>query len=604
MKQKELEGRWKTKMASRKELEALIILSGRMSPTLANALKQTQKGMNGVGSSSNLMGKVASKGFELIAKAAAIGAAAVAAGLTYIAVKGTMLASDLTEVQNVVDTTFGKDSKIIDEWSQTTLKAYGLSVLSAKQYSSTMGAMLKSSGLTSESTLTMSKNLTALAGDMASFYNLDTTVAFEKIQSGISGEIKPLKELGINMSVANLEAYALSKGIETSYDKMDQASQTTLRYNYLLKATKDSQGDFAKTANTFANQLRVAKANIGGLAAKIMTAAIPGLTKLLNLGNSLLDGAMGNPQFIKTFQDVISSGMDKLIALLPSIQQGFQKAQEYIKLFYDIGVETFNFIKNNWGLIEPIIWGMVAAQLAFNMAAKAALIISVVSKAYAAANIMIRMYRVGMGLAAVAQWALNAAWVANPIGIVIVGIGLLVAAGVWLYKNWETVSASFSMIWTSIKDSFMTSINWIIEKYNSFLGLLNKIPGVNIPIMATMQTSGMKAQTLQEGRGSIPQFASGGFTNQPSIFGEAGPEAAIPLKYKNPRSLSILNQTAKAIGADSSGNSATPPINLTFNFNGPVSNKNDVKKGVESSSNYIKKVIDDYFDEKARVSFG
>jgi hypothetical protein len=588
-------------MASRRELEALIVLSGRINPTLQNALRQTQRGIGGIGSSSNLMGKVVNKSFELAAKAAAMGTAAVGAGLAYIGVKGTMLASDLTEVQNVVDTTFGKSSKVIDEWSVTTLKSFGLSELSAKQFSSTIGAMLKSSGLSAESTLIMSKNLTALSGDMASFYNLDPTEAFEKIRSGISGETEPLKQLGINMSVANLEAYAMANGIKTSYQKMDQASQTALRYNYLLSVSKDAQGDFAKTSGSFSNQLKLGKESLGQLAAKIMSAAVPGLTKLLNLGNELLDGAMGNPQFIKTFQDTMSSGMDKLIALLPSIQSGFQTASEYVKLFYDIGVDTFNFIKNNWGLIEPIIWGMVAAQLAFNVAAKAAMIIQIVSGAYAAANTMIRMYRVGMGLATVAQWALNAAWTANPIGIVIVAIGLLVAAGVWLYQNWDTVKIKFSETWTAIKDSFLTSINWIIDKYNSFLRLLNKIPGINIPMLATFETSTMKAQTLQEGRGSIPEFATGGFTNQPSIFGEAGPEAAIPLKYKNPRSLSILNKTAKAIGADS--DKGRGQIQLIYSPTITGGSNSDIESKLKSQAEEFKAWLEDYFAEQGRLSF-
>lgn len=103
----------------------------------------------------------------------------------------------------------------------------------------------------------MSKKLTELSADMASFYNLSNDMAFEKIRSGISGETEPLKQLGINMSVANLEAYALSQGIRTSFQNMDQASQTLLRYNYLLSVTGDAQGDFARTSNSWANQVKL-----------------------------------------------------------------------------------------------------------------------------------------------------------------------------------------------------------------------------------------------------------------------------------------------------------------------------------------------------------
>ena len=137
------------------------------------------------------------------------------------------------------------------------LQGFGLSELSAKKYSSTLGAMMKSSGLAGVQMEGMSKKLTELAADMASFYNLSTDEAFDKIRSGISGETEPLKQLGVNMSVANLEAYALTQGIKKQYSEMNQAQQTLLRYNYLLSVTKDAQGDFARTSGSWANQVRL-----------------------------------------------------------------------------------------------------------------------------------------------------------------------------------------------------------------------------------------------------------------------------------------------------------------------------------------------------------
>lgn len=145
------------------------------------------------------------------------------------------VASNLNEVQNVVDTTFGDSAEEVNNFATAAKEAYGMSELKAKQFTSTMGAMLKSMGMTEAQTLGMSTSMTGLAGDMASFYNLDYDTAFEKLRSGISGETEPLKQLGINMSVANLEAYALAQGITTSYNKMTQAQQATLRYNYLMR---------------------------------------------------------------------------------------------------------------------------------------------------------------------------------------------------------------------------------------------------------------------------------------------------------------------------------------------------------------------------------
>ena len=192
---------------------------------------------------------------------------------------GIDYASDLAEVQNVVDVSFGKSAASINDWSQKALEAYGLNEVTAKRYNGTLGAMLKSTGVAGDSVVDMSEKLTGLAGDMASFYNLDTNVAFEKIRSGISGETEPLKQLGINMSVANLEAYALSQGITTAYDKMSQAEQTMLRYNYLMSVTSDAQGDFARTSDSWANQTRLLSENwtefVGNMAANLLLSTDP-----------------------------------------------------------------------------------------------------------------------------------------------------------------------------------------------------------------------------------------------------------------------------------------------------------------------------------------
>ncbi len=167
------------------------------------------------------------------------------------------LASNLSEVQNVVDVTFGSMAADINSWSQNMLSGFGLSELSAKKYVSTLGAMMKSSGLSGVAMKDMSKDLTELSADMASFYNLSNDMAFDKIRAGISGEVEPLRQLGINMSVANLEAFALTQGIKKQYENMTQAEQTLLRYNYLLSVTKDAQGDFARTSDSWANQVKL-----------------------------------------------------------------------------------------------------------------------------------------------------------------------------------------------------------------------------------------------------------------------------------------------------------------------------------------------------------
>ena len=216
--------------------------------------------------------------------AKAIGSAFVTKQIIEFGKAAIGVASDLNEVQNVVDTTFGTEGAIrVNEWARNAAEAFGESELQAKQFTSTLGAMFKSMGVGQADMEEMSMSLAGLAGDMASFYNLDPTEAFEKLRSGISGETEPLKQLGINMSVANLEAFALSEGITTAYNSMTQAEQATLRYQYIMSATADAQGDFADTSDSLANQQRILQLEIQTLAAEIGQDLMPIAQEILTI---------------------------------------------------------------------------------------------------------------------------------------------------------------------------------------------------------------------------------------------------------------------------------------------------------------------------------
>ena len=170
-------------------------------------------------------------------------------GLYEFGKQAFQLGSDITEVENVVNVSFGKLSQDAYDFAKTAKEQFGLSELAALQYSGTMMAILNSSGVQDKKIASeMSTTLAGLAGDLASFYNISQDNAWEKIMSGMAGEIEPLRRLGINLSVANLQAYALSQGITKSWQSMTQAEQVMLRYNYLLSLTTAQSGDFARTS--------------------------------------------------------------------------------------------------------------------------------------------------------------------------------------------------------------------------------------------------------------------------------------------------------------------------------------------------------------------
>lgn len=234
----------------------------------------------------DVIGDIASGQF--IANMAVNGINSIIDGITGSIDESIGLASDLVETQNVVDVTFEDSASTINKWAQEALNAYGITETKAKQYSSTLGAMLKSMGIADDQVLQMSMDMAGLAADMASFYNLDHDTAFEKIRSGISGETEPLKALGINMSVANLNAFALEKGMNKAFDKMSQAEQATLRYQYLLEATKDAQGDFARTGDSFSNEMRKLQTNLDRIKTEFGKGLLGVVTPAISLLNNVL----------------------------------------------------------------------------------------------------------------------------------------------------------------------------------------------------------------------------------------------------------------------------------------------------------------------------
>lgn len=179
------------------------------------------------------------------------------------------LGSSMTEVANVIDVSFGSMSEQAYEFAKTAQEQFGLSELAALQYSGILMSMFNASGVAQRDAAKMSTTLTGLAGDLASFYNIEQEDAFTKLRSALAGEIEPMRALGVDMSVASLEAYALSQGITESYQSMSQAEKVMLRYNYIMSVTKAQQSDFAATSHTYANQIRLLTLNIQQLAATL-----------------------------------------------------------------------------------------------------------------------------------------------------------------------------------------------------------------------------------------------------------------------------------------------------------------------------------------------
>ena len=184
----------------------------------------------------------------------------------------------------------------VEKFAKSAVQNFGMSELTAKRMASTFMSMANGMGLAAKDGKNMSLQLTALAGDMASFYNVEQDVAQTALSSIFTGETESLKKFGIVLTEANLNAFALSRGITKSYNAMSQAEKVALRYQYVLKATANAQGDFVRTSSSWANQVRVLKeqwSQLIGILGKGLIAALTPIVKALNKLLSYLI-ALGN----------------------------------------------------------------------------------------------------------------------------------------------------------------------------------------------------------------------------------------------------------------------------------------------------------------------
>lgn len=162
--------------------------------------------------------------------------------------KAIDISSDLTEVQNVVDVTFGDLANKVDELASHSIQDYGMSELTVKQVSSRFQAMGTSMGFAQDKMADMSIELTKLTADMASFYNESQGDVAKRLQSIYTGETEPLRRYGIDLTNATLQEWANKKGIDAKVNSMTQAQKTMLRYAYVMENTSAAQGDFARTS--------------------------------------------------------------------------------------------------------------------------------------------------------------------------------------------------------------------------------------------------------------------------------------------------------------------------------------------------------------------
>ena len=216
------------------------------------------------------------------------------------------LGSDLAEVQNVVDVTFPNMTAQVDKFAKSALTSFGLSETMAKQYTGTFGAMAKAFGFSEQAAYEMGTTLTGLAGDVASFYNISQDEAYTKLKSVFSGETETLKDLGVVMTQSALDAYALANGYGKTTANMSELEKVSLRYAFVQDQLTAATGDFARTSDSWANQVRIMKLQMQSFMATVGQGLINLFTPIIKIINIVIGKLMTLANAFKKFTELIT----------------------------------------------------------------------------------------------------------------------------------------------------------------------------------------------------------------------------------------------------------------------------------------------------------
>ena len=252
------------------------------------------------------------------------------------------LGSDLTEVQNVVDVTFGNLNTEVNRFAENAITQFGLGQTVTKKYVGTFGAMAKAFNFSNKEALAMSETLTGLTGDVASFYNLSSDEAYTKLKSVFTGETETLKDLGVVMTQNALDQYALAYGYGKTTSKMSEQEKVALRYKFVLDKLNIANGDFARTSDSWANQTRVLSLRFNELKATLGQGFINIFTPIVKGINLVLSKLQVLANAFKSFTEMIfgNAGGDDSSNAVSNLASDASKASDSISEIGDSAKKT------------------------------------------------------------------------------------------------------------------------------------------------------------------------------------------------------------------------------------------------------------------------
>lgn len=383
-------------------------------------------------------------------------AASTAVGaFSFSAVKAS---SDAAEMQSKFETVFASMTRDAENWAKSWQERVGGSRNEIKALMGDSQDMLTGFGATTEQAFELSKMMQTLGTDLASFGNLQGGAAegVERLRKGLLGEHENLKAMGIIINETVLAQELASRGDQRKLKDLSELEKIELRYAAAVKQSVNAIGDAEKTSDSLTNQTRNLQGRFKDLKAEVGTTLEPFTLQAVSFFGSQLPSLTDNmmPVF-ERLGNSLSGAFERAEPILTwIIQTGLPKTVEGIAIVVEKATDLYDFFDTNWTKIEPIVWGVVGAYVAF--------------KAVALAS------ATGVGIATAAQWAWNAAMMANPIGLVVFGVGALIGELVRLTIKFGDVKTATKVMWDSMIAGAEWTVNGTITLFEGLFNTINK----------------------------------------------------------------------------------------------------------------------------------
>ena len=318
-------------------IEELQVLITANTKQLQQEIKNTNKKIEGLKTTADKSQKGVMSAFTTLRNGI------IALGIGKVIKDSIMSGMNAIESDNLFETSLGNMADSVRSWSDEVGDALGLDAVAMRKNTGVIYNMTTSMGLAEENALKMSKGISLLTEDMASFYNLNSTEAFNKLRAGLTGETEPLKALGILVDENTIKQVAYQHGIAQTGAELTQQQKVLARYVAILKQTGNAQGDLARTINAPANQLRILKNQVAQLGrafgsllmpmiqavlpyliafTKVVTTALNGLSRFLGISTGSSSGLGGMASDVGS----ISGGLGDVSNALGDVGDNISKA--------------------------------------------------------------------------------------------------------------------------------------------------------------------------------------------------------------------------------------------------------------------------------------